>query len=96
MIRERDLILISLLFALAAGYTLGMFVRGKWRPFVLCLPASAVVYLVTKIALSAFTSDGVQLPDLTMFVLVSLLQTPFLMIGAYFARRRQKRDGYEA
>lgn len=88
--------LISLLFAFGAGYALGMFVSGKWRPYVLCLPASAVAYLIIKVVLTAFTADGIQLPDIGMFVLVSLTQAPLLMLGAYWARRKQKRNGYEA
>jgi hypothetical protein len=88
--------LISLLFAFAAGYALGMFVTGKWRPFALCLPVSALVYLITKIVLTAFSSEGIQLPDAVMFVIVSVMQTPFLMIGTYWARRKQKHNNYEA
>ncbi|MYM86929.1 hypothetical protein GTP91_06980 [Rugamonas sp. FT82W] len=88
--------MISLLFAFAAGYALGMFVTGKWRPFMICLPVSALVYLITKIILTAFTSEGIQLPDIVMFIIVSLMQTPFLMAGTYWARRKQKRNGYEA
>ena len=87
--------LISLLFAFAAGYAVGMFVSGKWRPFVLCLPVSAVAYLLIKVVLTAFTSEGIQLPTIGMFVMVSLAQAPILMLGTYWARRKQKRNGYE-
>jgi hypothetical protein len=88
--------LISPLFAFATGYALGTFVTGKWRPFVLCLPSSALVYLVTKLLLTAFTPEGIQLPDVVMFVAVSLMQAPFLMLGTFWARRKQKRNKYEA
>ena len=88
--------MISLLFAFAVGYALGMFVTGKWRPFVLCLPASAVAYLVIKVVLTAFTSESIQLPTLAMFVMVGLVQAPILMFGTYWARRKQKRIGYKA
>lgn len=88
--------MISLLFAFVAGYALGMFVTGKWRPFVLCLPVSALVYLITKIVLTAFSSEGVHLPEAVMFVIVSVMQTPILMIGTYWARRKQKHNNYEA
>ncbi|MYM26436.1 hypothetical protein GTP46_27795 [Duganella sp. FT135W] len=93
---KRGLDLISLLFAFAAGYALGMFVSGKWRPFLLSLPVSALVYLITKIVLTSLSSEGVQLPDAVMFVIVSVMQTPFLMIGTYWARRKQKQNNYEA
>lgn len=86
--------MFSLLFAIAAGYALGMFVTGKWRPFMLCLPASAAAYLVIKVVLTAFTSKGIQLPSIGMFVMVSLVQAPLLMLGVYWARRKQKRNGY--
>ena len=88
--------MISLLFAFAVGYALGMFVSGKWRPFALCLPVSAVAYLVIKVVLTAFTSEGIQLPSIGMFIIVGLTQAPLLMLGAYWARRKQKRNGYEA
>ena len=88
--------MISLLFAFAAGYALGMFVTGKWRPFMLSFPVSAVAYLLIKVVLTTFTSEGFQLPSIGMFVMVSLVQAPILMLGIYWARRKQKRDGYEA
>jgi hypothetical protein len=59
------------------------------------LSGSAVAYLLIKLVLTAFTPEGFQLPTIGMFVMVSLVQAPILMLGIYWARRKQKRDGYE-
>ena len=54
-----------------------------------------MAYLLIKLVLTAFTPEGFQLPTIGMFVMVSLVQAPILMLGIYWARRKQKRDGYE-
>jgi hypothetical protein len=88
--------LISLLVAFAAGYALGMFVAGKWRPFLLCLPVSMLVYLLILIVWAPFLSEGLQLPTIERFIAAGVLQTPLLMLGAYWARRKAKRASVEA
>jgi hypothetical protein len=89
-------VLIDLIIVCICSWVWVRHVRNrKWRPFLLCLPVSALVYLITKIVLTMFTAEGVQLPDIALFVAVSFIQAPFLMLGTYWARRKQKRNNYE-
>ena len=88
--------MISLLIAFAAGYALGMFVTGKWRPFLLCLPVSMLIYLLIIVVWAPFLPDGLQWPGIGRFIAGGLIQTPLLMLGAFWARRKAKRSNFEA
>lgn len=88
--------MISLLAALMSGYALGTFMRAGWRAYALCIPLSAVVYLLTKLLLTSFTSTGMEFPDIYMLVVVALLQAPLLMLGVYLGRRKANRNTYES
>ena len=75
---------------------MGMLVAGKWRPYALCLPASALAYFLSIAVLTGFTAEGLRLPDPVMFIAASLLQAPVLMLGTYLAKHKKKRNHYEA
>ena len=88
--------MVYLLLALLSGYAVGMLITGKWRPYVLCLPASALAYFISIAVLTGLTSEGLRLPHPVMFVAASLIQAPVLMLGTYLAKRKKKRNHYEA
>lgn len=88
--------MISLLAALMSGYALGTFMRAGWPAYALCVPLSAVVYLLTKLLFTSFSSTGMEGPGIDMLVGVGLLQSPVLMLGVYLARRKAKRNTYES
>jgi len=87
--------LISLFIAVAAGYVLGILIPGRWLPFVLCFPASILVYSFIIMVWGAFSTEGIELPSMVKFIAVSLLQMPLLMIGVYWARRKEKQRKFE-
>jgi uncharacterized SAM-binding protein YcdF (DUF218 family) len=91
----RGNILIYLLAALMTGYALGTFLAKSWKIYVLCLPASFVLYAVTSIALPMLLSSNRPSPDIGLLIGAGLIQAPVLMLGVYLAQRKAKRSGYE-
>jgi hypothetical protein len=91
----REKILIYLLAALMTGYALGTFLAKSWKIYVLCLPASFLLYAVTSIGLPMLLSASRPSPDFVLLIAASLIQAPVLMLGVYLAQRKAKRSGYE-
>jgi uncharacterized SAM-binding protein YcdF (DUF218 family) len=91
----RGNILIYLLAALMTGYALGTFLAKSWKIYVLCLPASFLLYAVTSIALPMLLSSNRPSPDIGLLIGAGLIQAPVLMLGVYLAQRKAKRSGYE-
>ena len=87
--------MIYLLVALMTGYAMGTFLAKSRKIYLLCLPASFLVYAVTSIGLPLLFSPGYPLPGLGLLVAASLIQAPVLMLGVYLAQRKAKRSGYD-
>lgn len=87
--------MIYLLVALMSGYALGTFLSKGWKTYLLCLPASFLVFAVTSVGLPLLFSPRPPLPGLGLLLAASLIQTPVLLLGVYLAQRKAKRSGYD-
>jgi len=84
--------MIPLLAALMTGYVLANFIKSPHMAYVLCFPASVIVYFLTKILLTSLSDNGIHYPNIEMLLAVGVLQTPVLMLGVFLARRKAKRQ----
>jgi hypothetical protein len=87
--------LIPLLAALMAGYGLGKLMVKSWPAYLICVPLSSLVYFVTKLALTLFQSNGMEIPGLEMAIVVGIMQSPLLMLGVFLGRKHSKRSSFE-
>jgi hypothetical protein len=74
---------------------MGTFMRPSWRQYALCVPVSGLLYYLINVVASSPREDS-EVPYAVIFVIGTLVQSLGLMLGVYLARRKAKRNSYEA
>jgi hypothetical protein len=87
--------LIYWLIAIACGYALGTFMRAGWLPYAVCVPVSGLLYFLVNLFAPMPSEEG-DLSPAVIFVGGALVQSLGLMLGVFLARRKAKRNSFEA
>lgn len=87
--------MIYWLVAIACGYALGTFMRGGWFAYAVCIPVSVVLYYLVNL-FAPMPADDAEMPPAVFFVVGALVQSLGLMLGVFLARRKAKRNAFEA
>jgi hypothetical protein len=85
--------LFTWLILFTIGYLIGVFASGPVRPYLLCLPASALQGVFAVVFYTGFSAEGLQFPDALSFLVATVMQLPLFMAGTYWARRKAARGG---
>jgi len=87
--------LIYWILAVGCGYAIGSFMRPSWRQYALCVPASALLYFLVNLVVPRQVEDS-DVPYIFLFLSGVLVQSLVLMLGVFLARRKSKRNSFEA
>ncbi|CAH0275243.1 hypothetical protein SRABI118_03608 [Massilia sp. Bi118] len=83
--------MLPILAAILTGYALGVLIPRSALPYLLCLPASPIVQLLMNLLFR-----GMQMPDIGVLAVASLLKVPVLMLGVLLARRNAARNTFSS
>ncbi|UTY59028.1 hypothetical protein [Massilia sp. erpn] len=88
--------MLYLLVAILAGYFLGNQRKQGIGAYFLCVPLSIFAFGLTKAVLTSFKTMEIQLAVSAPWLFVVLFYAPVAMLGVYLARRKARRNKYEA
>jgi hypothetical protein len=74
---------------------MGAFMRAGWTTYAACLPASGVLYFLMNF-FAKMPSEESEFSPIIIVIGATLLQSLGLMLGVYLARRKAKRNFFEA
>lgn len=69
--------------------------RAGWTTYAACIPASGLLYFLVNLV-AKMPSDDSEFSPILIFIGAALLQSLGLMLGVYLARRKVKRNSFDA
>lgn len=87
--------MIYWLIAIACGYAIGTFTRWGWLSYAICIPVSGLLYFLVNL-FAPMPADDADVPPAVIFIGAALIQSLGLMLGVFLARRKARRNSFEA